>query len=43
MEGALPESKELLNLLLTDAQKEIVERAIKEIKENPESYNINFF
>ncbi len=41
--GALPESKELLNLLLTDAQKEVVGRAIKEIKENPESYNIDFF
>jgi hypothetical protein len=40
---ALPESKELLNLLLTNAQKEIVGRAIKEIKENPESYNIDFF
>ncbi len=40
---ALPESEKLLNLLLTDAQKEIVERAIKEIKENPESYNIDFF
>ena len=40
---ALPETKKLLNLLLTDAQKEIVERAIKEIKENPESYNIDFF
>jgi len=39
----LPESKELLNILLTDVQKEIVERAIKEIKENPESYNIDFF
>jgi len=40
---ALPESKELLNTLLTNAQKEIVKRAIKEIKENPESYNIDFF
>ena len=40
---ALPESKELLNFLLTNAQKEIVGRAIKEIKENPESYNIDFF
>jgi len=43
IDEALPESKELLNLLLTDAQKEIVERAIKEIKKNPESYNIDFF
>jgi len=41
--GALPESKELLNLLLTEVQKEVVDRAIKEIKENPESYNIDFF
>ena len=40
---ALPESKELLNFLLTNAQKEIVGRAIKEIKENPDSYNIDFF
>jgi len=40
---ALPETKKLLNLLLTNAQKEIVGRAIKEIKENPESYNIDFF
>jgi len=43
MEGTLPETKKLLNLLLTDAQKEVVERAMKEIKENPESYNIDFF
>ena len=40
---ALPESKELLGTLLTEAQKEVVKRAIKEIKENPESYNIGFF
>ena len=40
---ALPESKELLNFLLTNAQKEIVGRAIKEIKENPDSYDIDFF
>jgi len=43
IDEALPESKELLNPLLTNVQKEIVERAIKEIKENPESYNIDFF
>jgi len=42
-DGPLPESKELLDTLLTETQKEIVERAIKEIKENPESYNIDFF
>jgi len=40
---ALPESIELFNQLLTNAQKEIIDRAVKEIKENPESYNINFF
>jgi hypothetical protein len=42
-DGPLPESKELLNALLTKTQKEIVEKAMQEIKENPESYNIDFF
>jgi len=41
--NSLPESEKLLNLLLTDSQKEIIERALHEIKENPESYNIDFF
>ena len=40
---ALSESKELLNLLLTEVQKEVIDRAVKEIKENPENYNIDFF
>jgi hypothetical protein len=40
---ALPESEKLLNLLLTDSQKEVVQRTIQEIKESPESYNIDFF
>jgi len=32
-----------MNLLLTDSQKEVVQRTIQEIKESPESYNIDFF
>jgi len=39
----LPESKELLNVILTKEQKEVIEWAFKEIKEYPESYNIDFF
>lgn len=39
----LPESKGLLNTLLTELQRGIVEKAIKEIKNNPDSYNIGLF
>ena len=39
----LHESKELLNVILTKEQKEVIERAFKEIKEYPKSYNIDFF
>ena len=39
----LPESKELLNILLEEAQKEVIDRAVNEIKENPENYHIDFF
>jgi len=39
----LPESKELLKLLLNNKQIEIIEKAIKEIKENPENYDIENF
>lgn len=39
----LLESENLLSILLNEQKKELIERAVKEIKENPENYNIDFF
>lgn len=43
IDEALPESKELLNLLLSHKQIRVIEKAIKGIKKRPSNYNIDFF
>jgi len=40
---ALPESTELANFLLNPEQKQVIERATKEIKERPDAYDLGFF
>lgn len=40
---ALPESIELANCLLNFEQKQIIERATKEIEDKPDAYDLDFF
>jgi hypothetical protein len=40
---ALPESIDLADCLLTSEQKEIIERATKEIEDKPDAYELDFF